>query len=801
MKQQVSLYSHPGVLLQKHLCEVAKRVDSFCEALALEKEVRQAACLAALGHDLGKATTFFQGHLQGKNVSSRLSGHALLSAVLATNFLARELSLPLKLSVFLAVRYHHGRPSNTGDVLYLDKDKIQVLEEQVKGIPREAFFNLLDSLGFSVPEELTFSPQAFKRTFFWPASDLLGDSDDLSLYFTTNLILGMLVDADIRAVIGMDANEKRDDIPNDIVDQYIQKLPKNSSISPLREEFYRTIIDNVQRLGLENKFLSLTAPTGIGKTLAGFSAAVKLRNIIFQETGRLPRIIYVLPFTSIIDQNFSVIRNVLKNADLEESIVLKHHFRANPAISDSDRKDQEILKAQDVWQLLEEGRILKERDAEKLLKYYEQAHTRVETWDAEVIVTTFVRFYETLFTNRRSEMRRLHRLAGSIVILDEVQNIPVEYWEASEETLKFLAEKWNTRFILMTATRPALLVEACELTEPRKQYFFKTLSRTALYVENKPYDYRDIESWLLPKIDGVKSFMVVLNTVRAAQDVYQLLKEACNFELYFLSASLIPKHREKRIDDIKNKLKEGIKIGLVATQVVEAGVDLDFELVVRDLAPFDSIVQAAGRCNRNARGEKKGKIFLVRLINPEHNKRPLATYIYDAVLISTTEELLHAQEIILEKGYLSKVEEYFHKLRVEGRKAQDENLLLSLKTMQYDELAMFDLLPQPIPQVPVFVEFDDSAEVLIDRLKEIELLPARSYNDRMKRRSIFKAIAPEIWGYVVNIPLKVAQGAGLEVLPYATSFLWLKRERLDFKKIYREETGFAREIEHEAFFL
>ncbi|WP_456370904.1 CRISPR-associated endonuclease Cas3'', partial [Thermodesulfatator atlanticus] len=324
MKEEV-FYSHPEVPLQTHLSEVAKRVDSFCEALSLGKEIKQAAYLAALGHDLGKATRYFQKHLQGKNVSSCLSGHALLSAVLTTNLLAKELSLPLKLSVFLAVRYHHGRPSNTGDALYLDQDKFQTLEEQVKGIPREAFLNLLYSIGFLVPEELTFSPRAFKRTFFWPARDLVGDSDDLSLYFTTNLLLGMLVDADIRAVIGMPANEKRTKIPEDVVDRYIQReLPKDSPIALLREEFYRTVIDNIQRLGLENKFLSLTAPTGIGKTLAGFSAAVKLRHMIYQKTGRLPRIIYVLPFTSIIDQNFNVIREVLTSADLEENIVLKH---------------------------------------------------------------------------------------------------------------------------------------------------------------------------------------------------------------------------------------------------------------------------------------------------------------------------------------------------------------------------------------------------------------------------------------------------------------------------------------------
>ena len=759
--------------------------------------------LTGLFHDIGKFTHYFQKHLIEGKLFGGKERHSFVSALIAYKFFRKIYSdeePKLIFSTFTAIRHHHSEPQSI-EVELNDTDPAWY--QNVRHINAQ-----IDSLMRAIGEIVKVFPKGVSDTICSlrnrnEVEEVLKElqnvsmfNDDISLYFTTNLLLGMLVDADIRAVIHMSANENRVDIPEEIVDRYIRNLPKNSPVDTLRQEFYKTVIDNVQKLGLENKILSLTAPTGIGKTLAGFSAAVRLRNMIQKETGRLPRIIYVLPFTSIIDQNFDVISKVIEKANLRKDILLKHHFRANPT------KHYPELKVEDIWKSLEEDRLFTKQDDKDLLKRYEQAYTRVETWDGEVIVTTFARFYETIFTNRRSEMRRLHRLAGSIVILDEVQNIPPKYWEATEESLRLLSDQWDTRFILMTATRPALFQNTPELTEPRKQFFFSNLSRTILHVEPDPLPYREIDRWLLPKIESAKSFMVVLNTIRSAQEVYKDLKqELSGFKLYFLSASLIPVHREKRIQEIKKNLEMGKKIALIATQVVEAGVDLDFNIVVRDLAPLDSIVQAAGRCNRNARNRIKGKVFLVKLVTPEHYERRLATYIYDGILIQMTEEILSNTDVLHEKEYINLVEEYFRKLRFDGRKAQDKSLLDSIQVLNYDELGMFSLIERGLEQVPVFVEIDKHAEKLIEKLQKLERMPAKNYEDRLKRRTVFKLISRELWGYVVNVPVKVAAEAGLTQLPYASSFLWLPRSHPDFDKIYSEDTGFTRKIEHEAIFL
>ncbi|MCD6454430.1 MAG: CRISPR-associated endonuclease Cas3'', partial [Candidatus Aminicenantes bacterium] len=363
------LESHPGILLEKHLLGVDERIAKFCEDMKTHGELCKVARLTALTHDLGKTTGYFQQHLKGQRVNSSLSSHALLSAVIAVWHVAKDLPLQWKLPLFIAVRSHHANPTSLSEMIDAGpKHDWKYLEKQADAINIDQFKALLSAIKLEIPITYKLLPSFddFRHNFSWPALDEK-EKKGISLYFTTNLLLGMLVDADIRAVIGMPANEKRPEIPEDIVDRYIEKLPKNSPIDPLRQDFYKTVISNIQKFGIENKFFSLTAPTGIGKTLAGFSAAVQLRSKLQKETGRLPRIIYVLPFTSIIDQNFEVIKRVFKNAMLPEDILLKHHFRTNPSRTFG-------FKIEDIWGAFGENRILKIRNAEELLRQYKKVH-------------------------------------------------------------------------------------------------------------------------------------------------------------------------------------------------------------------------------------------------------------------------------------------------------------------------------------------------------------------------------------------------------------------------------------------
>ena len=791
-------------LPEEPLCYHVKKVSELMEKMGDSSPIhinKQIVKLTGLFHDIGKYTRYFQSYLKEKKSFGGREKHAFLSSLIAYIFLKNNsiIDPEIRLSVFFSIRHHHSNVHNLNKELddsdplwYQNARLVKSQIESLKGAKKEIEKNY--------PKGTMEAISALKDTdkIANELYDVVFSNDNLSLYFTTNLLLGMLVDADIRAVINMDANEKRVEIPENTVDLYLKTLPKSSPIDPLRKEFYELVVNNILKFGFENNFLSLTAPTGIGKTLAGLSAAVKLRNMVQRETGRIPRIIYVLPFTSIIDQNFKVIKDVLQKAGFKDEVILKillkHHFRASPGESVKE------TRAEDIWKLLGEDSLFNSQKADDILKLYEKAHTQVETWDGEIIVTTFVRFYETLFTNRRSEMRRLHRLAGSIVILDEVQNIPVKYWEATEKAFKFLSQNWNVKFLLMTATRPALLKNAVELTEPHKKYFFSKLSRTALKIEREPVSYAQIEDWLLPKVRETSSFMVVTNTVRSAQEIFKALENKLKgYKLYFLASSLIPVHREKRVEEIKKKLKKGEKIGLVATQVVEAGVDLDFEVVIRDLAPLDSVVQAAGRCNRNF-NHPDGNVYFVKLKEPEGSKI-LAYYIYDGVLINATENLLTGISSLQEKEYLSLVEKYFHKLRDEGLKPQNLKIIDYLNFLSYEEISKFSLIDNQIPEVPVFVEFNQEASSYIKNLENLETNSAVDYQKKFNIRSAFKELAPKLWGYVVNVPVKVVKELSLPSLPFASSFLLLPRTYPDFEKIYDEETGFLRNLDHNCIFL
>lgn len=786
------LYSHPNIELQEHLLKTKSLISDFCKEINIPDNLVRVAELIGLTHDLGKSTLFFQNHLFGKSVNPTLSSHSLLSAIIALSLLETDLQDELKLPFYLAIRSHHSNLKSIPDMLpgttkEIKGNDLEILQKQLKAIDRKEFSELLKKLGLSGELEIVNDIQKIRRLIF--KLRRLRRKQSLKTYLTTNLFLGMLNDADIRAVIDMPANSERVEIPENIVDNFLLTLPK-SEISPLRKEFYNTVIDNINNEGIiEKNIFSITAPTGIGKTLAGLSFALKLRDKIMKKENRLPRIIYVLPFTSIIDQTFDILFNFLKlhfQKDEINEILLRHHFKSDSASNLIPDKLNEI-------------NLLKSKN-EEIVKLYEQAFNRVETWDGEIIVTTFWRYFETLFTNKRAEMRRLHRLLGSIVIMDEIQNVPPRHWNILEEFMNIFSF-FGAKFILMTATKPELFSNPFELTQEKTKKFFFSLSRTKLHINLNETEYTELQSWLLPifkKHHDKNSFLIVLNTIRSAQDVFRELsemrkqgtKELENFKLFFLSASLIPLEREKRIDDIKRLLKLKQKIILVSTQVIEAGVDLDFDIVLRDLAPLDSLIQVAGRCQRNVIRSNEGNVFVFNLTD---KNRHLASYIYDPILRDSTRKILSTINSIEESRYYDIIAKYFHEINSRISPMLDEDF----KLLNYDKISKFSLIrnngkAEDIYTVPVFIETKESNEssLLIDKLKELE-----KCQNRYLRKIYFKQISSKIWIHVVNVKENVARKLGLPILPFLSSFLYLPKDHPGFEDIYKKETGFISSLE------
>lgn len=303
----------------------------------------------------------------------------------------------------------------------------------------------------------------------------------------------------------------------------------------------------------EKGIFRMTVPTGGGKTIASLSFA--LRHAV--EHG-LRRVIYVIPYTSIIEQNAQVFREILGDEN-----VLEHH-------SGVDYEGTEEFRA---------------------------LQLATENWDAPVVVTTNVQFFESLFAHRSSRCRKLHNIAGSVIIFDEAQMLPMDYLKPCVAAIEELVEKYGCSAVLCSATQPALQgffagewegKELCPEVEDQFAFF----KRTHIQVLGKIG-----EEELAERLKGEKSVLCILNTKKEVQQLYEQVKGE---GVFHLSTSMYPIHRKKVLGKIKERLKQGRCI-VISTSLMEAGVDLDFQTVYRQLAGIDSIIQAAGRSNREGK--------------------------------------------------------------------------------------------------------------------------------------------------------------------------------------------------------
>lgn len=359
------------------------------------------------------------------------------------------------------------------------------------------------------------------------------------------------------------------------------------------DEVRRDVSDHCLRAaGRERGIFTLTVPTGGGKTLASLRFALS-----HAAQHGMDRIIFVIPFTSIIDQNAEEVRKILEDEQegvIPGSIVLEHHSNLAPT--------------RQTWR-------------NKIL---------CENWDAPVIFTTSVQLLETLFGAGTRGARRMHQLANSVIVFDEIQALPVQCVHLFNNAMNFLSECCRSTIVLCTATQPlldqvdarkgALLLRRPESEiMPNGDLLFRELVRVDVLDRRRPGGWTEeqIAQLALEEVSSRGSCLIVVNTKSAAKEVYQRSKEAAaDLLIFHLSTNMCPAHRRARLSDIRRVLEAGSRVLSVSTQLIEAGVDLDFGSVIRYTAGLDSIAQAAGRCNRHGR-KPKGQVYVV---NPMEDK-------------------------------------------------------------------------------------------------------------------------------------------------------------------------------------
>ncbi len=782
-----NFYSHPGKLIKEHIKEIARhKVPEHIKNRF--RNIEEIYKLIAITHDFGKYTTYFQDKVTGKKDWGAYSHHSLISGLfffwLATKYFKNKWSEDKILAGVYIILHHHDNLTSFDEFFKTGiKDKLtnsyvinqiddiinnqKYIKPEIEDLIKK-YFKIKISIDFVLfkkfieTEEVIEELKGYYGRFKWNNKN---SEEKIEFFFFLFYLFSFFIFHD-KAEAGGYIKFPAVSIPSDIVNNYLRDKERNNT-NKIRQEIQDVVCDNIKRVDInKTKIFTITAPTGGGKTLTGFKAALILRERVKENLGYLPKIIYALPFINIINQNYEVLKGVLEKAKIIKSeeeikyIVAHHHLTEIPGDKDEQISENNFL---------------------------------IEGWESNIIITTFYQLFHTIFGNRNSMLKKFHQIIGSILILDEIQNIPVKYWKLIRQYFLWISEKFNTYIILMSATQPAIFDKkdnVVELLKNNKKYF-NIFNRTAINTKRilTPVGLKDsikiFKNFIEKHRDG--SVLIILNTIDSSLFVFNKLKEEYGDMVYYLSTNKIPLHRGETLREIKKRLLKGDKVILVCTQVIEAGVDVDFDIVIRDIAPIDSIIQASGRCNRENKKAKRENVYLV-LLKYDNRNEYFGRKIYGAIKIDESEKILSKKNIIEEKEFNRIINKYFTgiKQRMAIEDASNE-IIKIIENLDFEGFSDFALIEDKINLLTVFIEFDEKAKTIWERYCEIK------QKEFIKRRIEFLKIKKEFYNYIINLPITMLAGEEYNLPPKESEFFY-RAPLEDINSYYDKETGYKRRI-------
>lgn len=661
-------------LLSEHIKNVQKNVAMEGEKV----DMKNLLSLAGIFHDAGKYRPLFQKHIQEENYDQ--INHSSVGARMIYNYETRKSgrsSLLAEMEAYV-IAAHHG----LFDCMNKEKENrfLQRLEEtdeyqiainhfykelvQEKEID-EIYQNAMQELDYICQSIVSLNQEEKQSRIFHHTQDSTKVNSKLFyLGCLERLMLSMLIDSDWKDTnIFMENRPKQDgaDIEiqyedifkkayhsyeaymNNLQKNHVSKTPKERKIIGLREKMRKECMEFAKKQLKQGSCYRLAIPTGGGKTLAGLGYALEY----CKQNPKMKRIIYVSPFISVTEQNSKVIKEAVGNAEW----VLEHHSG------------------------------ITEENGEKENKYLEKPFG--ETWEEPFIATTMCQFLLTLFSDKKQCIRRMHRLKNAVIIIDEVQSLPIKCIDTFNLMINFLTKVCHTTIILCTATQPLLanvekpiLYSKPEDLIQKPENREKDFSRVKILPINKLNTMRiqELADFTKEKMQEKDNVLIILNSKHTVHLLYEVLKQ--KFPCEYLTTNLCAEHRSNKIDKIKIKLEsnDDSKLIVISTSLIEAGVDISFQCVIRALAGLDSIAQAAGRCNRHGELEK-GEVFIVNVLDENLGQMPDILKGKQAARIVIGDYIRDAEGSLLDGKWMKNYyTEYFYKQMSEMRYITKEKI-------------------------------------------------------------------------------------------------------------------------------
>lgn len=672
--------------VEQHVREVAEMAAVFAEPFG----GAGLAYAAGLLHDVGKFSKEFQRRLLK-------GGHKVDHSMAGASFLFEEGYAELA----YCVAGHHGglpdggTPSDVESTLFG-----RVNKAERGGLPDASAWR--QAIAFEAPDTSSLA-LAFPDE----------DAANFGRAFLTRMLFSCLVDADYLCTERFMRGEGRPVLKTDAISVLRDRLERRlAGFYPPQGEVNETrcgVLDDCLDASMETPgVFTLTAPTGSGKTYALMRFAL---NHACQPGGPARRVIVAEPYTSIIEQNAEVYREVLGAEN-----VLEHHMNF-----DFDEQD-------------ERGGGLGSR-----------LRLASENWDAPVVVTTNVQLFESLFSSKTSRCRKLHNIAGSVIVLDEAQAIPMPFLKPCVRALVELVRNYGCSVVLCSATQPALDTHFASFDMPVREIISDV---EGLFQKLKRVRYQAIGSLsdndLVERLLREESALCIVNSRKQARKLFELVREGerGTAGVYHLTTLMYPEHRRRVLSDIYRRMRAGEPCLVIATSLVEAGVDLDFPVVYRALAGVDSMVQAAGRCNREGK-RPLGQSTVYLFGSSEGYRLPVEVDFREGVARSAVPELEEMAELDLDDPH--QIEGYFNRMYFYRRaeKLDEEGILPKLSDP-----------PKPwnIPSFP-FRTIDASFQLIKDGSFNV-IVPSPEIEDvveRLERGEVWRGDLRRIARYSVSV--------------------------------------------------